>query len=161
MLFKKFCALSLVSLTLAGCDQAGGQNMMTKQNVGTVLGGATGAILGSQVGGGSGKVAAIAAGTLIGAAVGNGIGASLDRVDQGYYQRSTTTALESARSGQTVEWHNPDSGNYGTITPTNTYKNDSGEFCREFTQTVTVGGKKQQAYGVACRQPDGSWKIVQ
>jgi surface antigen len=25
---------------------------------------------------------------------------------------------------------------------------------------VTVGGRAEQAYGTACRQPDGSWQIV-
>jgi len=25
---------------------------------------------------------------------------------------------------------------------------------------VIVGGQEEQAYGTACRQPDGSWKIV-
>lgn len=32
-------------------------------------------------------------------------------------------------------------------------------YCREFTQTVTIGGKMQQGYGTACLQPDGSWEI--
>ena len=25
---------------------------------------------------------------------------------------------------------------------------------------VNIGGKTEQAYGTACRQPDGSWKVV-
>jgi surface antigen len=37
---------------------------------------------------------------------------------------------------------------------------ESGKYCREFQQTVTIGGKTEQAYGTACRQPDGSWQIV-
>ena len=24
---------------------------------------------------------------------------------------------------------------------------------------VTIGGKDEKAYGTACRQPDGSWKV--
>lgn len=32
--------------------------------------------------------------------------------------------------------------------------------CREFQQTVTVGGQPQQGYGTTCQQPDGSWQIV-
>ena len=32
--------------------------------------------------------------------------------------------------------------------------------CREFQQTITVGGRTETAYGTACRQPDGDWKIV-
>lgn len=33
-------------------------------------------------------------------------------------------------------------------------------YCREFTKVVNVGGQAQNAYGQACRQPDGSWQIV-
>ena len=33
--------------------------------------------------------------------------------------------------------------------------------CREFQQTLVVNGQEQPGYGKACRQPDGSWKIVQ
>ena len=32
--------------------------------------------------------------------------------------------------------------------------------CREFQQTIMIGGQPQQAYGTACRQQDGTWKIV-
>jgi surface antigen len=31
--------------------------------------------------------------------------------------------------------------------------------CREFTAAVTVGGQPQQAFGQACQQPDGTWRI--
>ncbi|SVA64445.1 uncharacterized protein METZ01_LOCUS117299, partial [marine metagenome] len=37
---------------------------------------------------------------------------------------------------------------------------DSGSPCREFTTTVLIGGEEQQGYGTACRQSDGSWKII-
>ena len=33
-------------------------------------------------------------------------------------------------------------------------------YCREYTSTATVGGRPVETYGTACRQPDGSWKIV-
>lgn len=34
------------------------------------------------------------------------------------------------------------------------------EYCREYTREVIVDGRPAQAYGRACRQPDGSWRIV-
>ena len=34
------------------------------------------------------------------------------------------------------------------------------QHCREFQQTVMVGGQPQQGYGTTCLQPDGSWQIV-
>jgi surface antigen len=42
-----------------------------------------------------------------------------------------------------------------------TYQTSAGQYCREYQQTIVVGGQSQSAYGTACRQPDGSWKITQ
>lgn len=33
------------------------------------------------------------------------------------------------------------------------------EYCREFTETIVVGGRKEQGYGTACLQADGAWQI--
>jgi len=33
--------------------------------------------------------------------------------------------------------------------------------CEEYTKLVTVGGQSETIYGTACRQPDGTWDIVQ
>ena len=55
-------------------------------------------------------------------------------------------------------WNNPNIGNSGTIVPTQTIVSN-GQPCREFTQTIIVGGQSQQGYGRACRQADGSWRI--
>lgn len=40
------------------------------------------------------------------------------------------------------------------------WANSDEEYCREFTQIIEVGGRKEEGYGTACQQPDGSWKIV-
>jgi hypothetical protein len=33
--------------------------------------------------------------------------------------------------------------------------------CQEYNSQITVGGVPQPAYGWACQQPDGSWRISQ
>jgi hypothetical protein len=33
--------------------------------------------------------------------------------------------------------------------------------CREYTAPANVGGQTVQTYGTACRQPDGTWRIVE
>jgi surface antigen len=143
---------------LAACAETG-----PKEGIGTLAGAGLGALAGSQIGSGKGKLAAVAIGTLAGAYLGGQIGRSLDRADQAYLQREDPygRTFENSPSGQTTSWRNPDTGNYGTVTPTRTYETSSGQPCREFTHTVTIGGKYQEAYGTACRQADGSWKIVQ
>jgi hypothetical protein len=36
-----------------------------------------------------------------------------------------------------------------------------GQNCREFDTPVMIDGQEQQASGVACLQPDGSWQVQQ
>lgn len=67
----------------------------------------------------------------------------LDRADRLAMRRSTQTALEKNRTGAASAWRNPDSGNEGTITPTRTYRTGQGQYCREYRQTITVGGKTE------------------
>ena len=147
-----FCLVA--SLALGAC-QAGGP----KEGLGTVLGGVAGAALGSQIGAGDGQLVAVAAGTLIGSMIGREIGSSLDKADKAAMQQAGQAALERSPTGRATSWNNPDSGNSGSITPVRTYETTAGP-CREFHNEVFIGGKRQQAYGTACRQADGSWKIT-
>ena len=144
----------LVCVALAACSQG-----REKETAGTLVGAGTGALIGSQVGGGKGQLAAIAIGTLMGAWAGNEVGKSLDRADKLAAQRTSQDALEYNKTGQTSTWRNPDSGHSGTVTPVNTYRNDAGRDCREFETTIYVDGKQEQGKGTACRQPDGTWQI--
>jgi len=161
----KIGAAAIIAMTLAACTQGPNGETETplggpKQTLGTLGGAGTGAFIGSQIGHGSGNLAATAIGGLLGAFVGSEIGKSLDRADHAALQQTTQSTLETSPTGHTGTWQNPDSGHSGTVTPVKTYQTDAGQYCREFQQTVTVGGQTQQAYGTACRQPDGSWKIV-
>ncbi|SDF90571.1 Surface antigen [Limimonas halophila] len=152
-------ALALTAMVAAGCANSGDQPG-PKQSIGTIGGAILGGFLGSKVGGGKGQLWATGAGAAVGALIGSEFGKSLDRADRIYAARTTQAALEHTKSGQTSTWSNPDSGNSGKVTPTETFQRADGTYCREFQQTVTVGGETQQAYGTACRQPDGSWKII-
>jgi len=154
---KRFMALLLVaSMLLFGCAPT----MGPKEGAGTLLGAGSGALLGAQVGHGRGTLVAVAIGTLAGAILGQEMGKTLDRADQLIMERNAQYALEYTRTNQATTWRNPDSGNYGTITPVETYQTTQGQYCREYYQTVIIAGQPQQAYGTACRQADGSWLIV-
>ena len=152
----RIVTIALVPLVLTACSNLGGP----KQIGGTLLGGGLGALAGSQIGGGSGRLAAVAVGTLIGAFAGGEVGKSLDRADRLFANRTAQTSLERVPSGQSSTWRNPDNGHSGTFTPTRTFQTTSGRHCREFQQTVNVAGENQRAFGTACRQPDGSWRIT-
>ncbi len=157
MIKKYLVAISaLFLLTSCLTNEAGKTN---KAAVGTFAGGIAGALLGSTMGKGSGKSVAIATGAILGSFAGNAFGRSLDQKDLEMHNHAQSSALESNRVGVSSTWRNPDSGVSGSITPTKTYQNNHGEYCREYTQKIVVGGKTESGYGVACRQVDGSWKI--
>ncbi len=59
---------------------------------------------------------------------------------------------------ETVIWN--DGRAAGQITPIRSSSTRSQRQCREFQHRVRIDGEAQRAYGTACRQPDGSWQIV-
>ncbi|MEE9256834.1 MAG: RT0821/Lpp0805 family surface protein, partial [bacterium] len=130
------------------------------QLLGAILGGIGGGVIGHQIGGGSGKAVATVAGSVIGLLVGGEIGRQLDERGRLIMARTTSESLESSPSGAPVPWRDPDSGTYGTVTPRPAYQNARGEYCREYQQTVTIGGETKSAYGTACRNGDGSWRFA-
>ena len=148
----------ILAVSLGAC-----QNMQDnpKQSVGTLLGAGLGALAGSQVGSGKGQLAAVAIGALGGAWLGSEAGKSLDKADRVYAERNAQKSLEYSQVGQTSTWSNPDSGHSGTITPVSTYKSANNEDCREYETTIVIDGQQEAARGRACRQYDGTWKIVQ
>ena len=165
MKFQKTIALALATTLLAGCNPpppGAGQDTggISKQDIGTVIGGVGGGLLGSTIGRGNGRLLATGAGAVLGGLAGSSLGKSLDKADAAYANRNAQTAFETAPPGQTLPWQNPQSGNSGSVTPKAPYQNSNGQYCREFTQTIVVGGQQQQGYGTACRQSDGTWQIV-
>lgn len=157
MKLKSILAVVVVAALAGAC--ARGDQPGTKQAVGTVGGAVLGGLLGSEIGSGSGRLWATGAGAVLGALAGSEIGKSLDRADRLYMERTTQASLEHTQTGTTSTWNNPDTGHRGTVTPVDTYQRSDGTYCREFQQTVVVAGEQQQAYGTACRQPDGTWKV--
>ena len=153
----KTATFALLALLLAAC---GIPQEYPKQRMGTLLGAAGGAYAGAHFGKGKGRLVATALGTLLGASIGGDIGRSLDRADILYMQRAGHQALEFAPSGATGAWRNPNTGNGGTITPLGAYLTNSGRSCREFRMTVTIGGRLDEAYGIACRSADGTWRLA-
>jgi len=155
--FSRIALAAVIAVPLVACE-----NMQNnpKQAGGTLLGAGLGALVGSQVGGGKGKLAAVALGALAGGWAGSEVGKSLDKADKAYAQRTAQDGLEYAQVGQTKAWRNPDSGHSGSFKPTSTYKSADGQNCREFETTIYVDGKQETGTGQACRRADGTWQIV-
>lgn len=149
---KLFSALVVLfcSASLIGCQN------MSNQDVGVLTGGVAGGLLGSTIGKGGGQVLAIAAGTIAGAIIGGAVGKNMDDTDRLKMNR----ALDNNQVGQPAYWRNAHSGATYRVTPVKNVRVNGNEYCREYRTTADIAGKKQQMYGTACRQPDGSWKAV-
>ena len=118
--------------------------------VGAVLGGVAGGLIGAH-NGGSG---ATLGGAIIGAILGGTLGHAIDLSAQACYGQ----VLEYVPSNQPVYWES-DGAQY-QVTPLRTYQANSGQYCREYQTYVYIDGREEQAYGTACRQPDGAWRAV-
>ena len=147
----------LATTLLTGC--AGTYNKAT-------TGAALGAITGSALAYGLGKDSSkknlwLIAGAAAGGLIGNNIGAKLDARDRLLLGEPLQQTMEHGPTNSVGSWSNPDSGNSGTVTPTQTMMSANSQPCREFQTTVNIGGELSQAFGTACRMVDGSWKIQQ
>ncbi len=69
-------------------------------------------------------------------------------------------ALAKSPNHRAVDWVNPASGLSGSTVPLRTYRTSYGQICREYLSTVQLGGATQQAFGTACQQSAGNWKIA-
>ncbi len=151
---KGAALLTFVIILTTGCATV---ESNPKTTIGAVGGGVLGGLIAGAAGG---NAATIAASTVGGILLGGIVGNLLDERDKRLAAEAAQNALETAPTGKSVAWRNPDNEHSGTVTPVKTYQTASGTYCREYQQTVTIGGKQEKAYGTACRQPDGSWRIV-
>jgi surface antigen len=153
----KVAAIVLLTFTLSSCaamQQEYQEN--PKAMLGGLLGAGAGAGIAALAGGGPGAIVGAAVG---GALIGGFVGHKLDNRDKQLAAQAAQRAFEQNQAGQPSVWNNPDSGNSGSITPTKTYQLATGQYCRQYQQTILIGGEQQQAYGTACRQPDGTWQV--
>lgn len=152
MFVKKMVPAAMAIALLAGCASSGKEQAKTE-------GGVVGGTIASQYGTGNPKLASLGVGTLLGAFIGKDVAAGLDKSDQAQAEVAARRAY-GGPIGEKAGWTNPQSGNSGTVTSIRDGYNNAGQYCREYQQTVTVKGTTELAYGTACKQPDGTWKIV-
>ncbi len=87
-------------------------------------------------------------------------GGELGQDDRQRMVRNLQLALELDPSGSERRWFNSASGNGGAARPLRTFRTAAGIHCRDFRQTVQLGGQHGEAFGTACRRPDGHWRII-
>jgi surface antigen len=128
-----------------------------REVIGAVLGGAAGAVIGSQIGKGDDRFITTVGGAVIGAVVGGAIGKSMDDADQA----CAAQALEYANFKQSVRWQNKANGAFYTMTPVGMVPPEGkGLECRRYSLLTEARGRQETGGGVACRQSDGSWRLI-
>ncbi len=153
----RFGVIAASIVAISGCAS---MKQTRRDNPKAVLG----SVLGAGAGGGIAAIAGanpavIVASVVAGGLLGGYVGHKLDDRDKRMAAEAAEQAFEQNRTGQSVGWENPDSGNSGSITPTKTYQLANGQYCRQYQQTIVIGGENHETHGTACRGADGSWEI--
>lgn len=93
------------------------------------------------------------------------------RYHGGYHHSGYEYAPYYNYSGYSYDTYTTYPNNYAVTQINTTYANPNvtpayyqtpptnAGYCREFTQTVSIGGKIKESYGTACMQPDGTWEM--
>ena len=95
---------------------------------------------------------------LLATAVGLGVVALWTVAQQQAHANAQVQAFE-APLGAPVGWS--EGGADGTVVAVSEGIGARGEYCREFSKEIRVGGRSESGWGIACRQPDGSWRVTQ
>ncbi len=125
---------------------------------GVVAGALIGGLLGYGLGDGRGGPTV--AGIVVGGVAGAALTQNLNCEDRSYAYRTYYDGLNSGAPNRSYDWRNQRSGNYGSFNVNDYYNDPYGFRCANFSQEIFVQGRPQEARGRACRQPDGTWAIV-
>ncbi|MCP5058044.1 MAG: hypothetical protein GY937_15165 [bacterium] len=148
------CLLATALASCATVQETASDN--PKAVLGSVLGAAAGAGIAIAT---NANPAVIAAAVIGGGLIGGYAGKKLDDRDKRMAREAAQKAFEGGRTGSSVAWSNPDSGNSGTVTPTRTYQLANGQYCRQYRQDIKIGNESHETTGTACRESDGSWQV--
>jgi surface antigen/Ni/Co efflux regulator RcnB len=127
---------------------------------GIIIGAVLGGLLGNAAGGRSDQTAGTVAGVFAGGAIGAALTSNLDCDDRAYAYQTYSDGFNSGRTNVTYQWRNPKNNRRGEFMVRDYYDDPDGFRCAEYTQKIFTDGRPGEASGRACRQPDGSWAMI-
>lgn len=144
-------SVTALSVGLVGCST---NTQQENTGIGAVTGAVAGGVAGGLLGGGTGGVVA---GAVVGGLLGGLIGHSVDSSDN----NKLNSAMNNNPTNKSTTWTNSKTGARYTIAPTSNMMTVNGNpNCRRYYSTAVMNGKKQKVSGIACRQSDGNWQVV-
>ncbi len=142
---------------LYGCKQVEEQTgLSTQAQTGALGGAAFGGIVAALAGA---NPAWIAASTILGGVTGGVIGDYLGQSDAEQHAQTNLRALDTLGPGQTASWSDPQTGNSGSTTVNNVYRQGDGSVCKGFTETVRTSAKTVTQQATACKTQGGTWEV--
>ena len=128
---------------------------------GAIVGALAGGLLGNTISRGPQRGAGTAVGAILGGVIGGTIGNnSLNCEDRSYEIDTYYSGFETGLPHARYDWRSPRSDAYGYLQVEDYYRDRSGYRCANYTQQIYVHGRPEVARGVACRQPDGTWRMT-
>ena len=157
----KKIAIVVLALSTGGCAQDMSLPKMSMPGlIGASAGAAIGGWAGYQFGGGLGQLAYTTVGAIVGGAGGYIAGEQLLPSDLALYQNTAQKGLSESPDGQTLSWHNPETGNQGVFRPVRSFVAMNGRSCRHYRTTVAFTDGFASGDGTAYQAADGPWQIV-
>ena len=124
------------------------------EKIGTIVGGAAGAVIGAKIADKEDRVAGVLIGTIAGVIVGKTIGKVIDERDR----NCAGHALAYLEDGETVSWRNPNTNVEHQVTSLSSYV-QNGFYCKQFvTMSTFLNGRKTSYENDACLDDDGVWR---
>ncbi|MCO5063105.1 MAG: RT0821/Lpp0805 family surface protein [Rhizobiaceae bacterium] len=94
-----------------------------------------------------------------GGLIGGSIGRDLSSRDRRKALEAEYKALEYGQGGQVITWQSSLGSSRGEVVAAQPYRVGSQD-CRQYVHTLYTGDASQTARGTACRNPDGSWSLL-
>ncbi len=91
-----------------------------------------------------------------GGLIGGELGSRLPERERRKALEAEYRALEYTPARMPVTWNTEDGRLSGSVVAAQPYRVGSQD-CRQYSHTITDGGRESEARGTACRNPDGSW----
>ena len=156
---KSIFYAGVIALSVSGCQLLNDRDNQVA--AATITGAGAGILLAAGLyGSGTPGVIAMLGLGATGAAGGYYLAQELLPQEKEALNNAAYKSLESTKVGETVNWHDKNTGNFGAFTPTREFSDTQGRQCRTLESRITVGKDTANSEATACRIDDSAWRVT-